>query len=82
MTGEAADVHLVHDGLRRRSLQRRVALPIVGGDVDDHVLHGRPDVVARASRRIPTIGFGDHDGSAIGIEQNFGRIESLAARRI
>src|SRR5262245_15272374 len=46
MTGEAADVHLVYDRPRRRSPEGHVALPVVGGDVDDYALHRRSRVVA------------------------------------
>jgi len=82
MTGEAAHVHLVHDGPRRRSPQRQVALPVVRGDVDDHALHGRPRVVAIAPRGVATIRLWNTYSSAIGIQEKFSGIEAQAARRI
>ena len=57
MAGEAAHVHLVHDGLRRRPLKGSIALPVVRGDVDHDALHCRCGVVARAARVIAAVAF-------------------------
>ena len=79
VTGEAAHVHLVHDRPRRRPLERGIALPVVGTDVDDYAFHCGPGVIARTPRGVATIGLWNHDSSAVGIQENFGGIEAHAA---
>src|SRR5215471_8820511 len=82
MTGETRDVHLVHDGPRRRSPERDVAVPVVGRDVDDHALHRRSRVVAEAPGGVAAVGLGHHDPATIRIQENLARIEPHAGRRI
>ena len=43
MRGEAAHVRLVHDRVVERPIERAVALPVVGRQVDDHALHRTTD---------------------------------------
>src|SRR5947209_7796182 len=50
MSGEAPDMHLVNDRVRRRAAKRGVSLPVVSCGVDDHALHRRGRVAARATR--------------------------------
>lgn len=59
-----------------------VALPVVRGDVDHDAFRGHPGVVARASRGVAIVGFGDHDASSVGVQENCGGIERHPARRI
>src|SRR2546422_3543082 len=53
-----------------RPLQRRIALPVVRGDVDDDAHHRRPGVVARAPRGVATIGPWNNDAPAVGVQEN------------
>ena len=82
VTGEAAHMHLVHDRPRRGPLERGIALPVVRGDVDDNALQRRRRVVARAASGGAIVRAGNHDAATVGIQEDFGRIEAHAARRI
>src|ERR1700722_5275111 len=55
MPREASHVHLVNNGAGRRVAERRVALPIVAGGIDQHTLHRRGSVIARERRGIAGI---------------------------
>jgi len=63
-------------------LEGRVALPVVGRDVDDHALHRRPRVVARTARGVADVGVWNHDGATVGIQEHLGRVEPHAVQRI
>ena len=82
VTGEAAHMHLVHDRPRRGPLERGIALPVVRGDVDDNALQRRRCVVTQAAGSGAVVRAGNHDSSAIGVQEDFGGIEAHAARVI
>src|SRR5262245_42389255 len=82
MAGEAPHVELVHDGPRRRTLQRGVALPVVHGHIEDDALHRRPRVVTRVARVVPSVRLWNCHSTAVRIQKNLGRIEAHPARRI
>jgi hypothetical protein len=82
MAGEAAHMHLVHDGLRGRPAQRRVALPVVGGRIDHHALHRGRAVVTGLAGGSAIVASGDGDAAAIGVEEDLAGIEAHTARGI
>jgi hypothetical protein len=82
MAGEAAHMHLIHDGLGRRPPQRGVAFPVVGGRIDHHALHRGRAIVAGLARRRPTVAVRDRHAATVGIEQDLVGVEAHAARGI
>src|SRR5262245_44278002 len=82
MAGKAAHMHFVNDRPRGRSVERRVAFPIVRTRLDHHTLHRRRTIVAFLPSRFATVILRYNGGASIGIEEDFGWIEAHSARRI
>ena len=82
MPGEAANMHLVNDGSRRRMPQRCVTFPIVGGGIHHHALHCGCTVVGVRGGIIAPVAIRNRHAATIGIEQKLGGIEPHAPRRI
>jgi hypothetical protein len=82
VAGEAAHVHLVHDGLRGRPPQRGVAFPVVRSRIDHHALHrGRTVVTCRAGRGA-IVAIRDRHATTIRVKQDLGGVEAHTVRRI
>ena len=75
VTRETADVHLVNDGARRGQPQRDVALPVVGGRIDDDAPHRSRGVVTGSPRALAAVVPGNNHAPAVGVEQDLGRVE-------
>ena len=82
MAGKAAHMHFVDDCLRGGPVERHVAFPIVRTRIDHHTLHGRRAIVAFLPSSFATVILRHNGTASIGIEEDFGRIEAQAARRI
>ena len=82
MRGEAADMHLVNDGSRRRMPQRCVTFPIVGGGIQHHALHCDCKVVDVRGGIIAPVAIRNRHTATIGVEQKLGGIEPHAPRGI
>ena len=81
MAGEPTDVHFVDHGLRKRPVQRNIALPVIAARIGDHALHRGRAVVAR-ERSIDAAVAVWHDHSLpVRIQQNFARVESQSPLR-
>jgi hypothetical protein len=63
-------------------MQWRITFPVVGGELGHNALHGGGGIVAGLSSRLAIVFPWHHHPSAIRIEQNLGRIEAQAARRV
>src|SRR5262249_46765592 len=82
MSGETADMHLVHDGPRGWPAQRFVPFPIVGARVHHHALHRRCSVVAFRFGGGAAVVFWNHDGAPVRIKQELAVIKARTARGI
>ncbi len=60
--------------------QRRVALPVVGGRIDDHALHRSRGIVAGLAGGGAAVAIRHHDAPAIGVEKDLRGIEAQAVR--
>ena len=82
MRGKAAHVHLVDDRARGGPLQRRVAFPVVGA-ADPPPRSSSPSRRCRPRGGcVAAVVLRNHDGAAVRVEQELGRIEAEAARGI
>ena len=79
--GEAANMHLVDDGSRRRMPQRCVTFPIVGGGIHHHALHCGCTVVGVRGIIAP-VAIRNRHAATIWIEQKLGGIEPQPPGRI
>jgi hypothetical protein len=79
MSRKAGHVHFVDNRRCKAATKRRVALPIVSGEVDHHAFHRNRVALPVFARALPTVQLGQDDGPPIGIEQNFAWIETQAA---
>jgi len=76
--GETADMHLVDDGLRKRPTERRIALPVIGARVDDHVPERRGRVVAGVSSCLPASAGRPSYAFPVRVEQHLVRVKTKA----
>ena len=81
MAGEPADVHLVDHGLRKRPVERNIALPVIAAGIGDHALHRGRAIVARQRSVDAAVGLRHGDGLAVWVQQHFGRVESQSPLR-
>ena len=75
---EAAHVQLVDDGVKKRTLQRDVAFPVVRLRVGNDALDRNGAVVSRPRGRAPAVALRHRHGLAVGIEQHLRRVEAQA----
>ena len=76
VTREASYMHLIDDRLRGRSIQWCIALPIIGGTVDDDALHRCAGVISRTMGSIARVPCRNDNAAPIWIEQYLGGIEA------
>src|SRR5262245_30071870 len=82
MFSEAANMHFVNNGLRRGSLERRVAFPIVGMRIHHDALHRPRGIVTFVSGSLATVALRNYYAPSVWVEKHFGRIEAHSTRRI
>ncbi len=82
MAGKPAHVHLIHDGSGGRSLERRIAFPIVRLHIHDHALHGGCAIVSRLGCGDAAVLLRHRHSPAIGIEQDLLMVKSQSSLRL
>ena len=75
MPGEAADVKLVDDRLGAGPPDRRIAFPVVAGEIRHDALHRGGRVVAGPFRGVPVVGAGHRHGAAVRVEEDLPAVE-------
>jgi hypothetical protein len=82
MTGEAADMKFIIDGLGKRIPQGGIPLPIIIAQVGYDAFHGRGGVVPGKTSLRSVVTLGDRQGFSIRIQQDLPGIEAQSFSRV